>query len=99
MLEVTNVTVRYDTATVLDEASLKVDKGELVGLVGPNGAGKSTLLRAIAGLINREKEVLRGTRQADITFEGKIEFEVFSGVSFARADFFNAGPRDQRRAR
>ncbi len=75
MLEVTNVTVRYDTATVLDEASLKVDKGELVGLVGPNGAGKSTLLRAIAGLINREKEVLRGTRQADITFEGSIEFE------------------------
>jgi branched-chain amino acid transport system ATP-binding protein len=75
LLEVTNVTVRYDTATVLDEASLQVDKGELVGLVGPNGAGKSTLLRAIAGLIKWEKEVLRGTRQADITFEGSIEFE------------------------
>ena len=60
---------------VLDEASLKVDKGELVGLVGPNGAGKSTLLRAIAGLIKWEKEVLRGTRQANITFEGSIEFE------------------------
>ena len=75
MLEVTGVTVRYDTAMVLDEASLKVDKGELVGLVGPNGAGKSTLLRAIAGLIKWEKEVSRGTRQADITFEGSIEFE------------------------
>ncbi len=75
MLEVKGVTVRYDTATVLDEASLKVDKGELVGLVGPNGAGKTTLLRAIAGLIKWEKEVLRGTRQADITFEGTIEFE------------------------
>lgn len=75
MLEVTGVTVRYDTAMVLDEASLKVDKGELVGLVGPNGAGKSTLLRAIAGLIKWEKEVMRGTRQADITFEGSIEFE------------------------
>ena len=75
MLEVKGVTVCYDTATVLDEASLKVDKGELVGLVGPNGAGKTTLLRAIAGLIKWEKEVLRGTRQADITFEGTIEFE------------------------
>jgi len=75
LLEVKKVTVRYDTAMVLDEASLTVDKGELVGLVGPNGAGKTTLLRAIAGLIKWEKEVLRGTRQADITFEGSIEFE------------------------
>jgi len=74
LLEVKNVTVCYDTAMVLDEASLKVEKGELVALVGPNGAGKTTLLRAIAGLINWEKEVLKGTRQSDITFEGSIEF-------------------------
>jgi len=75
LLEVENVTVCYDTATVLDDASLKIEAGELVGLVGPNGAGKSTLLRAIAGLVNWEKEVSKGTRQADITFEGKVEFE------------------------
>jgi len=75
LLEAKNVTVCYDTAMVLDEASLKVEKGELVALVGPNGAGKTTLLRAIAGLINWEKEVLKGTRQSDITFEGSIEFE------------------------
>ena len=75
MLEVKNVIVRYDTATILDEASLTVGKGELVGLVGPNGAGKTTLLRAIAGLINWDKEVLRGTRKSDVTFEGSVEFE------------------------
>ena len=75
MLEVKNVTVMYDTATILDGASLKIEKGELVGLVGPNGAGKTTLLRAIAGLINWDREVLRGTRKSDVTFEGSIEFE------------------------
>jgi len=75
LLEVKDVIVRYDTATILDGASLKVGKGELVGLVGPNGAGKTTLLRAIAGLINWDREVLRGTRKSDVTFEGTIEFE------------------------
>jgi len=75
LLEVKNVIVRYDTATILDGASLTVEKGELVGLVGPNGAGKTTLLRAIAGLINWDREVLRGTRKSDVTFEGSIEFE------------------------
>ena len=75
MLEVKNVSVKYDTATILDDASLKVENGELVGLVGPNGAGKTTLLRAIAGLINWDREVLRGTRNSDVTFEGSVEFE------------------------
>jgi len=75
LLEVKNVTVRYDTAMVLDDASLKIEKGELVSLVGPNGAGKTTLLRAISGLIKWEIEVSKGTRQADITFDGTIEFE------------------------
>ena len=75
MLEVKDVIVRYDTATILDGASLTVGKGELVALIGPNGAGKTTLLRAIAGLINWDREVLRGTRMQDVTFEGSIEFE------------------------
>jgi branched-chain amino acid transport system ATP-binding protein len=75
LLEAKNVSVKYDTATILDDASLKVEKGELVGLVGPNGAGKTTLLRAIAGLINWDREILRGTRKSDVTFEGTIEFE------------------------
>jgi branched-chain amino acid transport system ATP-binding protein len=75
LLEVKNVIVRYDTATILDDASLTVEKGEMVGLVGPNGAGKTTLLRAIAGLINWDREILRGTRKSEVTFEGSIEFE------------------------
>ena len=75
MLEVKNVSVRYDTATILDDTSLTVEAGELVGLIGPNGAGKTTILRAVAGLINWDREMLRGTKKSEVTFEGSIEFE------------------------
>ena len=74
LLEVNDVVVCYDTAMVLNKASLQVDGGELVSLVGPNGAGKSTLLRCIAGLVRWERSILRGTRYGDITIEGKVLF-------------------------
>lgn len=76
-LEVKDVTICYDTAMVVNEASLNVDKGELVAIVGPNGAGKTTLLRAIAGLINWQKEIMLGMRKelANIIFDGSIIFD------------------------
>jgi branched-chain amino acid transport system ATP-binding protein len=74
LLEVENLTLYYDTAQVLDRLSFAVEEKELVSLVGPNGAGKTTALRAIAGLINWEKEITRGTRFAKITYDGTIRF-------------------------
>ena len=50
MLEVECVNAFYDDFHVLHDASLRVDKGELVAVVGANGHGKSTLLKAICGL-------------------------------------------------
>ena len=51
LLALTGVSVQLDRKTIVHEASLAVDSGQLVGLVGPNGAGKTTLLRAAAGLL------------------------------------------------
>jgi len=71
LLEVKNLSVRYDRAQILNGVSLAVDAGELVGLVGPNGAGKSTLLRAISGLVRFEAHAKRGTT-GDIVLEGEV---------------------------
>jgi branched-chain amino acid transport system ATP-binding protein len=73
LLEVKNLSVRYDKAQILNDVSLSVDAGEFVGLVGPNGAGKSTLLRAISGLVRFEERMKRGTA-GDITLEGEVRF-------------------------
>ena len=74
LLEVKNLTVSYDTAMILNDVSIAVDRGELVSLVGPNGAGKSTFIRTITGLVRWERETLKGTRYGDITIEGTISF-------------------------
>ena len=71
LLEVKNLSVRYDKAQILNGVSLAVDAGEFVGLVGPNGAGKSTLLRAISGLVRFEERMKRGTA-GDIVLEGEV---------------------------
>lgn len=50
MLEVNNLNVFYGEFQVLEDVSLKADKGEFVAILGPNGHGKSTLLKTICGL-------------------------------------------------
>ena len=74
LLEVKNLSVRYDKAQILNGVSLAIGEGEFVGLVGPNGAGKSTLLRAISGLVRFEERMKRGTA-GDIVLEGEVWFE------------------------
>jgi iron complex transport system ATP-binding protein len=48
-LAVHALTQRIDRATILEDISIEVRAGEMLGLLGPNGAGKSTLLGALAG--------------------------------------------------
>ena len=75
LLEVANLSVRYDKATLINNLSMGVDTGELVSLVGPNGAGKSTLLRAITGLVAWEREITKRSTHGDITLEGTVTFD------------------------
>ena len=74
LLDVTNLTVSYDKAVLLNDISMNVDKGELVSLVGPNGAGKSTLLRAITGLVAWERDITSRSTHGDIRIQGAVVF-------------------------
>ena len=51
LLEVANLSVRRADRLVIDDISLTIGAGEVVGLIGPNGAGKTTLMRAALGLL------------------------------------------------
>jgi len=50
-LKIENITKFYDKKCVLDDVSLSLSEGEVVGLLGPNGAGKSTLMKIVTGYV------------------------------------------------
>ncbi|HJZ32642.1 MAG TPA: ABC transporter ATP-binding protein [Hyphomicrobiaceae bacterium] len=63
MLEIDNLVAGYGSIQILNGASLKVGRGQIVALLGGNGTGKSTLLKAISGLIR--------PRSGSIAFAGE----------------------------
>jgi ABC-2 type transport system ATP-binding protein len=50
-LSVDGLTVRFGSFTAVDRVSLRVEAGEVFGLLGPNGSRKTTLIRALCGLV------------------------------------------------
>lgn len=50
MLEVTNLGISFGGLRAVDELSMKIEEGGLVGLIGPNGAGKTTVFNMLTGV-------------------------------------------------
>lgn len=59
MLEIHEITKRYQRKLALDEVSLTLRQGELFGLLGPNGAGKTTLIRIINQIVEADSGTIR----------------------------------------
>ena len=88
MIEIKNVTKTYSGKKALDNVSLKLPQGEIVGLFGENGAGKTTLMKSILGFIRY---------QGEITLDGNpITTANIARISFATSEhsfFPNLSPK------
>ena len=96
MIEINNLTKVYNRKRALDEVSLKLPQGQIIGLFGENGAGKTTLMKCILGFLRYEGEItLDGepvTRKniARISF-ATCEHSFFPGLTAEAHKEFYAG--------
>ncbi|WP_321494016.1 ABC transporter ATP-binding protein [uncultured Desulfobacter sp.] len=77
LLELKKVTKRFGGLTAVDNLSLSLEKGEILGVIGPNGAGKSTAFNCIAGVFAPTKgeilldgQVINGHKPWDLCKKG-----------------------------
>ena len=87
MLDIKNLMVFFENALALNDLSMMVNEGEIVGLIGSNSAGKTTLMNTVSGLIidMKIKEQRRGGER--ITVYGQV---IFQGE-----DITNVRPNDR----
>ncbi len=78
MLEIKNLNVHYGVIHALKDASLTVNKGEIVTLIGANGAGKTTTLRTISGLNKASggKVLLEGKDITNVPAPKRVEMNL-----------------------
>ena len=74
-LEIKNLIKKYHTKNVIDNISLNVDSGKIVGLLGPNGSGKTTLIKLLAGLLTATSgDILIDNKEIGIETKAIVSF-------------------------
>ena len=82
LLDIRNISVRFGGVHALEQVSLNLKKGEILGLIGPNGAGKTTMLRVITADVK--------ANEGEVNLDGKllntlpIHIRVNKGLGFAQ---------------
>ena len=75
MIEINNLSKSYGKHKVLDDLSLQIKPGTIVGLLGPNGSGKTTLIKLINDLlIPQSGSILIDGKQPGKITKSKIAF-------------------------
>ncbi len=83
IVEVTNLSFRYETREVLHNINCSIRRGEILCVIGPNGSGKSTLVKTVAGILTQQS--------GDITINGRSS-NLLSG--YQRAKILGYVPQD-----
>lgn len=80
-LRAEGLTKAFGAVVAVDNATLQVNAGEIVGLLGPNGAGKTTMLRMIAGILTPDsgRVTIAGLDMAERPLEAKRAIGFHSG--------------------
>ena len=84
LLELTGITKTYPGVVALDDVTLRVAAGEVLGLIGENGAGKSTLMKILGGVIAPSAGIIRidGHDHAALTVIGATR----AGIAFVHQE-------------
>jgi branched-chain amino acid transport system ATP-binding protein len=73
LLEIEHLTKEFDGVTALQDVTLDVREGEILGVIGPNGAGKTTLFNCITGMYNPDGGTIRFRGKP---IQGRKPFEI-----------------------
>ena len=75
-VELDHVSVSFGPVVALEDVTLRVERGEFLGVVGPNGAGKTTLLEVVLGVVKPDRGVVKvfGEPREDFSSPHKIGY-------------------------
>lgn len=59
LLDIQNLSGGYDKVKILNQISLQVKAGQIVGLIGPNGSGKTTIIKSILGILSSSSGTIK----------------------------------------